>query len=324
MRQRLFICVVVMAITMFSACSSTSQGVRPAPLGKSSSSSALQATINKPGPLVVEKLLAATWVVDRAGLINLDHARAREAGLTAGDEAIEIYFYRVSHPQFGTYIIDSGVAESFAEPDSNADVSWLIKKAMNTPDLELQLSTADWLDDTRIQLDGVFLTHLHMDHIMGLTDVPSGVAVYAGPGETSVRSFQNAFTQGTTDRLLKNVDNLLEWQFSADPDGEFAGVIDIFGDGSLWAIHVPGHTPGSTAFVARTSTGPQLITGDASHTAWGWEHGVEPGEFSVDQARSARSLAALKVLAAANPGMAVHPGHQSLQTGSAIASAPAR
>jgi N-acyl homoserine lactone hydrolase len=312
MRTSQMICVTLMAVSLTSACTSSSQAVRPAPLGTTSSSTALQASITDPGPLIVEKLLAATWVVDRAGLINLEHPKAQEAGLSSGDEAIGIYFYRVTHPEFGTYLIDSGVARSFESPAGNTDVSWLVRQAMNTPALKLQVSTGDWLDNTQTRLDGVFLTHLHLDHIMGLTDVPMGVPVYTGPGETSVRSFQNAFTQGTTDRLLKNVDQLLEWQFSDDPDGQFAGVIDVFGDGSLWAIHVPGHTPGSTAFVARTANGPQLITGDASHTAWGWEHGVEPGEFSVDVAQSAESLTALKRFAVSVDELTVHPGHQQL------------
>jgi len=34
----------------------------------------------------------------------------------------------------------------------------------------------------------------------------------------------------------------------ADPSGLFAGVLDVFGDGSFWALWVPGHTPGSTAY----------------------------------------------------------------------------
>ena len=47
----------------------------------------------------------------------------------------------------------------------------------------------------------------------------------------------------------------------------------------------PGHTRGSTAYLVRTPQGPVLLTGDACHTRWGWEHDVEPGNFSGDVAR---------------------------------------
>jgi glyoxylase-like metal-dependent hydrolase (beta-lactamase superfamily II) len=116
----------------------------------------------------------------------------------------------------------------------------------------------------------------------------------------------NAVTQGTTDRLLVNVAELQEWQY---PE---SGVIDIFGDGSVWAIHSAGHTPGATAYLARTTTGPQLMLGDTTHTKWGWENGVEPGAFSTDIPQSVISLDRLIKLAKANPLLQVHPGHQSL------------
>jgi N-acyl homoserine lactone hydrolase len=297
---------------LLSACTSSSHPVKPSTLGQVSSGGKMREQLAQPGPILVDKLLAATWVVDRAGLINLNHPTAAAAGLEAGDEPIGIYVYRITHPEFGSYLIDSGVARSFSNPAQNTAVSWIVRQAMNTPALQLKLATGDWLDSDPRPLNGVFLTHLHLDHIMGLPDVADSVPVYTGPGETELRSFQNAFSQGTTDRLLDSDGPLLEWQFAADPDGEFAGVLDVFGDGSLWAVHVPGHTPGSTAFVARTPSGPQLITGDACHTSWGWHHSVEPGEFSVDQPLSAESLLSLKTLEATVSSLQVHPGHQLL------------
>jgi N-acyl homoserine lactone hydrolase len=87
-------------------------------------------------------------------------------------------------------------------------------------------------------------------------------------------------------------------------------VIDVFGDGTVRALHVPGHTPGSTAFVARTPAGPVLLTGDACHTAWGWEHGVEPGSFSNDRPQSAASLERLRRFASKHPAMQIRLGHQ--------------
>jgi hypothetical protein len=55
-----------------------------------------------------------------------------------------------------------------------------------------------------------------------------------------------------------------------------------------------------------------LFTGDACHTAWGWQQGVEPGSFSSDAPRSRHSLLALRELAQRHPGLDVRLGHQEL------------
>ena len=89
-------------------------------------------------------------------------------------------------------------------------------------------------------------------------------------------------------------------------------MVDVFGDGSLWALATPGHTPGSTAYLARTPTGPILLTGDTCHTAWGWQNGEPPGSFTADRDANRRSLNALRELAARHPKMQVRLGHQRL------------
>src|SRR5262249_45582897 len=148
---------------------------------------------------------------------------------------------------------------------------------------------------------GVFLTHLHLDHVLGLRDVPNTAPVYVGAGDAEETSFMNMFTRGVYNTALEGKGALREVHFAKDPTGAFEGVRDVFGDGSLWAIWVPGHTPGSIAFLARTPNGPVLLTGDACHTAWGWNHGVGPGTFSEDVAASAASLQRLEAFVARHP-----------------------
>jgi hypothetical protein len=59
-----------------------------------------------------------------------------------------------------------------------------------------------------------------------------------------------------------------------------------------------------------------LLTGDACHTAWGWEHGVEPGTFSDDAEQSAASFAKLQRFAKRHPSLDVRLGHQPLASAS--------
>jgi glyoxylase-like metal-dependent hydrolase (beta-lactamase superfamily II) len=167
----------------------------------------------------------------------------------------------------------------------------------------------DWVAKGN-RVDGVFLTHLHADHIMGLPDLPATTPIFSGPGEASATGFMNVFVRSTTDREFAGKGAINEWAFEPEAGGAFEAIIDVFGDGSVFALWVPGHTPGSTAYLVRTRTGPVLFTGDACHTRWGWEHHVEPGTFTSDGPRSVVSFEQLQAFVAANPAMEVRFGHQ--------------
>jgi N-acyl homoserine lactone hydrolase len=315
-------CILLGAALLAQGCVVTGHAVGDARWGEPSRSSAFEASLAAPGPIEVESVASATWQVPREGLLNLEHPKAKAAGLQNVDEPITIYFHALRHPTRGLFIIDTGVEQAFVTEPERALVSGLTAKLAKLDGLRVNIDLKSWLARQPQPLSGVFLTHLHLDHVMGMRDVPRGTPVFSGPGEARAHGFLNLFTRPITDRAFSGQSVLGEWQFQPDPDRRFAGVLDVFGDGSLWALHVPGHTPGSTAYLARTPRGPVLMAGDACHTSWGWEHGVEPGEFSADLPESAESLTALRALARRHPGMDVRLGHQPHGQALARSSAP--
>jgi glyoxylase-like metal-dependent hydrolase (beta-lactamase superfamily II) len=266
--------------------------------------------LDEPGPISFEKHVAADWVIPRKGLINLHHEEAKAHGLENGPEAIQVYFYILTHPEHGSFMVDSGVARSVKER-KNMPVRFPVTMALPLGDLEVHLDTKTYLESRNTPLSGVFLTHLHLDHILGLTDVPRDVPLYVGPGEADDERFTHLFMRPTTNLNLKGFSALRQWQVIEEKHTPFP-YVDIFRDGSVLGLHIPGHTQGSMAFVARTTQGPVLLVGDGSHTVWGWEHGVEPGTFNTDMEEAATSLDRLKAFALAHPHLDVHLGHQSI------------
>ncbi len=285
---------------------------KPASLGVASSSSALEKVIDEPGPVTVESIVAAEWKVVLSGLLNLDDPAAKAAHLADRREPIDLFVHVIHHPTQGTFLVDTGVEHAFVADPTHALISGLLGRLVHLDELRVRVDTAAIAARQAQPVQGVFLTHLHLDHVLGMRDLPASTPVYVGAGDADVSSFMNLFQKGIYDAALEGEGALREIRFSPDPDGAFDGVLDVFGDGSLWAIWVPGHTPGSIAYLARTPNGPVLMTGDACHTAWGWEHGVAPGTFSDDRAKGADSLARLERLVARHPKIDVRLGHQEL------------
>ncbi|MBM9578272.1 MBL fold metallo-hydrolase [Leptospira sp. 201903070] len=291
---------------LFLSCSVTSHQSQLVRQGKPFS---LQDLKPEPkGPIVFQKFAAADWEVERAGLINLDDPKA--VALKKGMEPIQIYFYVIDHPKFGRYVIDTGISKIFRKDPKEWPVSAIVASAMNTSALKIKITADEWLKKDPKKIEGIFLTHMHLDHILGTTDFDPGLPIFIGPKEATGKRFINAFVQGTTDDILGKNPKLSELVFEKSENSP--GVLDFFGDQSFLIFHLEGHTRGSLAFLVKSSSGPQLLLGDSCHTSWGWENEVPPGEFTENQDKNGEALSFLKRIASRFSGIKVHPGHQSV------------
>lgn len=284
-----------------SQTTATTHPFEPAKLGQASTVEALALSFQNSEKVTLKTIKAADWQVPLSGLLNLDHPTSKAAGLEDRDEAIQVYSFHISHPIHGDYFVDTGVSDTFANNPEGAGISgWLVPQ-LGIEKLHMSTSTERYMETLQRPIKGVFLTHLHIDHISGLPAIPVDTPLFIGPSEASSPYFLYAATAASVDRLLAGRPTLQEWRDN---------IVDIFGDGSVFAIHSPGHTSGSTAFLVNTIAGPVLLTGDASHTTWGWEHDVEPGKFSSDMEASRKSLSFLTNLVRMHPEIEVKVGHQ--------------
>lgn len=296
--------ILLAALVVLSSCTASSHATQRATLGTVSDLAALDASLIATGPVTLETVVSADWQIDRSGLINLAHPTAKSAGLEDGLEPIQVFFHVIRHPTKGTFIVDTGMETALRDDPSRSALSGLVRSAMHMELLDVKAPLGEFLAKEG-RVDGVLLTHLHLDHIAGLRDVPNTTPIYAGPGETNVAGFMNLFTRGSIDAALDGKGAIQELAFD-----DAHQVIDLFGDGSVWALWLPGHTPGTTAYLVRTTTGPVLLAGDVSHTRWGWEHHVEPGTFTANPTQSRDSFERLQAFIAAHPDVEVRLGHQ--------------
>lgn len=213
--------------------------------------------------------------------------------------------HAVRHPRLGDILIDAGLDRSFSVRPLGS-IEGLAASRFVGPfaqgegeDLASQLSASG------IRPGLVLFSHLHPDHTAGLGDLGGTMPGICGRGEAPLRYWPFVFT-----RHLARITEMRLLDFRSAPEMPILGrCIDIFGDGSVWAVHTPGHTKGHISYLVVSKDGPVLLVGDASHTRIGFEQGIAPG-FSTNPARARESLGRLRAFAQAYPDTLLIFGHQ--------------
>jgi N-acyl homoserine lactone hydrolase len=185
--------VILSILTICQACSLSDHPIVQSNLGRPSSLTELEKVVDTPGPIEVETINSADWTVPLAGLVNLKSASAKKAHLIDRPEPIHVFAHILRHPKFGTYLVDTGVSQHIIDDPSGSGLSWLVRQVMPLDKMIIRQSTAQIIAGIPGGIQGVFFTHLHVDHISGMPDIPGNVPLYVGRTESTQASFQNAF-----------------------------------------------------------------------------------------------------------------------------------
>jgi glyoxylase-like metal-dependent hydrolase (beta-lactamase superfamily II) len=301
---------VVAFCLSLAACATpvTRHALAPAELGAATTTSEMERRLSEPGPVVFRRETFAYWTGGRGSFLDLGAPASVAAGIGPGPERATIYAYSLKHPRFGLYLIDAGISDALP-----SRLNPVMRYGLNQLAPAIEQTTVQWAAREGGPR-GVFVTHLHFDHIGGLIDLPPSTTVFVGPGEAEERHWTNTLLGNPADAILKGFGPLQVWRFQPDLSGAFRGIVDVFGDGSVWALWTPGHSSGSTSYLVRTTEGPKLIVGDAVHTRLGWEQALPQAVIpGFDPDLSADSFERLKQFAERHPEIEIFLGHQPLE-----------
>ena len=184
---------------------------------------------------------------------------------------VDVFVFLFHHKEKGWFMIDSGLDSTFQK---KGNIKGLLSgKFIKDSKQKNEQNIGSLLKQENKNIEGIFFTHLHGDHTAGLPEIDNSISKYAGKGE----KFTNIPIIYSSNHLT-NKDNIIEIDYaSAIGISPLESVIDIFGDGSFLGVHTPGHSASHLSYILITNEGAILLTGDASHTKYGFKNNIEPG-----------------------------------------------
>jgi N-acyl homoserine lactone hydrolase len=136
------------------------------------------------------------------------------------------------------------------------------------------------------QITTIGISHYHFDHVGQAADFPSA-KLLMGKGDLEV-----VRTPGSP-----RAKPLAPWIGGGGAVEEISGDKDVFGDGRVVILDLPGHTPGHKGLLVKLErAGAVLLSGDVAHVRENLDSSGVPS-FNVDRARSLASMDRFRQLA---------------------------
>lgn len=210
-------------------------------------------------------------------------------------------------------LVDTGMAPSLATDPSHYVGRYAAKLIRRR--LDKMVMQPGWDVPGRIkklgidpqQVTDVVLTHAHFDHtganraFLHADFHLTAEIEQVGRHGSMLRGYMNA--DFPDEMKVERVD-----YSDTKPVLTFAGSHDLFGDGSVVLVPLPGHSPGSQGLLVRTQKQLVLLAGDAAYLRRNYEEPVMLGYYD-DAEATWDTLCRLKRLSEEMPQILIWPSH---------------
>jgi N-acyl homoserine lactone hydrolase len=229
---------------------------------------------NATSPATAAKISLARLDCGSATIKNFDKFFSDKPGLYESaprDITDSCYLIRHGDQQM---IWDTGFPASWkGQTHDLGDLTVRIDKTLAEQLAQVGLKPAD--------IDIVGISHMHSDHTGQAAEMPQAELLIG---------------KADFDQTKGKDDPFGSWRSDGAKVRAVTGDTDVFGDGSVVALHLPGHTPDHLALLVKLASGPVLLTGDLYHSRDAREkRGVPP--FNTSREETLQSMDVFEKLA---------------------------
>ena len=224
-------------------------------------------------PLARDARDVRLYVLDTGLIECTDYAIFSPGAHPGTRREMSVRSYLVVHPE-GVLLWDTGIADEIAaEPEGRRITDALVFKVPRT--LASQLAEIGLAPE---QVEVLGLSHLHIDHVGNVALFPEAAVV-----------MQDAEREAAYGPDAERLTYIPATYAALRPEKirTVAGRHDVFGDGTVVMVPLPGHTPGHQGLIVTLrGQGPILLATDIAYSEQDFrDAAVRPSNVDLEQSR---------------------------------------
>jgi glyoxylase-like metal-dependent hydrolase (beta-lactamase superfamily II) len=256
-------------------------------------------------------------------VLDTGHCLAHESLVMRGGARRQIACHSlvalIQHPQQGWGLWDTGYAPRMEQATAHWPFS-LYRRATPLrlrPELAVAVQLPRW-GLAPADISWIILSHLHADHLAGLIDFPAARifltadAYQSIQGRRGLRALAKAFIPSLLPADLFERATFIR-EFSGPALPALGPTYDLFGDGALLLMPLPGHGRGQVGLLAQTAERQILFAADGAWLTRSIRERRLPHPLTylfIDDRRAQRdTLDRLHAFAQQSPDVALVPTH---------------
>ncbi|HLR75848.1 MAG TPA: MBL fold metallo-hydrolase [Virgibacillus sp.] len=257
-------------------------------------------------------------------IMNAGFCKIKKSHLLNGADSSEIsvpaLFFLIKHPEHGNILFDTGYSTRYFEATKYFPFSIMNKIIpVKITEKENAINQLFEMNITSEQIHSVILSHLHADHVGGISDFRhSNIYVEKREWKFCQQPKLKLLLSGYLKKLYEDITfsslKQLDFEVSGYSYGPFLNTIDFLKDNSIILVSLPGHSIGHFGLLLNISNHERyFLIADSVYLKANYQQNKGGSMLSrnahYNRKQYESNFLMLKQLEMANPSLTIIPSH---------------